>query len=236
MSVARDAAVELRSVSKVYGAGETSVAALRAADLCLYSGEVLLIQGPSGSGKTTLLSILGLLARPSTGSVHVQGRDISGLSEAELPAIRARTFGFVFQGFNLFGALSALENVSLGVLTKRQGNAAKAQAEASSLLNAVGLGDRLHHLPRALSGGQKQRVAIARALCGDSRVILADEPTAALDSTSALAVMSLLRSLAVERQRAVAVVTHDHRLQPFADRIVRVEDGHVIGAGSELVS
>jgi putative ABC transport system ATP-binding protein len=236
MTAPRVAAVELRGVSKVYGVGETSVAALRAADLCLYGGEVLLIQGPSGSGKTTLLSLLGLLARPSTGSVHVQGRDTSGLSEAELPAIRARTFGFVFQGFNLFGALSALENVSLGVLTKRQSSAVGAQAEASCLLHAVGLDDRMHHLPRALSGGQKQRVAIARALCGDSQVILADEPTAALDSTSALAVMSLLRSLAVDRQRAVAVVTHDHRLQQFAHRIVRVEDGHVLSAGAALGS
>lgn len=223
--------VELRGVTKIYGNGETRVHALVDADLDVRKGEVLLIEGPSGSGKTTLLSILGLLLRPTAGEILVAGKDVSRLSERELPAIRACTFGFVFQGFNLFPALTALENVALATRMKN----AKAKdpvGEARGLLAAVGLEERLHHLPSDLSGGQKQRVAIARALGGSPKVILGDEPTAALDSKTALGVMELLRSLATKEHRAVVVVTHDHRLEKYADRIVRVEDGRVFPATS----
>jgi putative ABC transport system ATP-binding protein len=219
--------LELRSVSKTYGAGETAVNALTDAALEVHAGEVLLIEGPSGSGKTTLLSILGLLLRPTSGRILVGGRDVSGLTERELPAIRAKTFGFIFQGFNLFPALTALENVSMPIRMK-DARARDAEGEARRLLGAVGLSDRMHHVPADLSGGQKQRVAIARALGGSPPVILGDEPTAALDSKTALGVMDLLRSLAKNEGRAVVVVTHDHRLERYADRVVLVEDGRVL--------
>jgi putative ABC transport system ATP-binding protein len=222
------AIVELRGISKRYGAGETAVDALQEADFQVFPGEVVLIQGPSGSGKTTLLSILGLLLRPTVGEVRVAGRTVSGLEERALPALRAATFGFVFQGFNLFPALSALENVAIPTRLKHPGTA-DPEGEARRLLEAVGLGHRLHALPETLSGGQKQRVAIARALGGSPPVILGDEPTAALDSRSALGVMELLRSLATsDGGRAVVVVTHDARLDRYADRVVRVEDGRVV--------
>lgn len=217
--------VSLRGVSKVYGEGENAVTALAAADLDIYGGEVVLIEGPSGSGKTTLLSILGLLLRPTAGAIEIAGEDVARLPERSLPRLRAEKFGFIFQGFNLFPALSAVENVALGIQMKAEGS--EATREATALLHAVGLGSRLGHLPRDLSGGQKQRVAIARALGGDPAIILGDEPTAALDSKTALGVMELLRSLAKEQKRAVVVVTHDHRLERFADRVVRVEDGQV---------
>jgi putative ABC transport system ATP-binding protein len=219
--------VELRQVSKRYGEGENAVQALTAADLAVHAGEVLLIQGPSGSGKTTLLSILGLLLRPTTGEVVVDGRVVSGLPEKALPAIRAHSFGFVFQGFNLFAALTALENVALATGMKSPG-ARGTEDEARRLLAAVGLADRMHHLPENLSGGQKQRVAIARALGGGPPVILGDEPTAALDSKTALGIMELLHGLARTEGRAVVVVTHDHRLERYADRVVVVEDGRIV--------
>jgi putative ABC transport system ATP-binding protein len=221
--------VELRRVSKTYGAGETAVHALADADVSIYPGEVLLIEGPSGSGKTTLLSILGLLLRPTQGEVIIGGRDVAALPERELPSIRASTFGFIFQGFNLFPALSALENVAMPIQMK-QARPKDPFGEARKLLTEVGLEGRMHHLPADLSGGQKQRVAIARALGGGPPVILGDEPTAALDSKTALGVMDLLRSLAKNEGRAVVVVTHDHRLERYADRVIRVEDGLVLDA------
>jgi putative ABC transport system ATP-binding protein len=224
--------VELAGVGKTYGDGEGTVHALVDADLHVHAGEVLLIEGPSGSGKTTLLSILGLLLRPTNGEIAVDGKRVTGLGEKHLPAIRARNFGFIFQGFNLFEALTALENVALATKLKNA-NVRDPFGEARRLLTMVGLGERLHHTPAALSGGQKQRVAIARALGGSPRVILGDEPTAALDSATGLAVMELLRSLAKEENRGVVVVTHDHRLERFADRVVRVEDGRVVPDGSE---
>jgi putative ABC transport system ATP-binding protein len=217
--------VEVRSVSKVYGAGENAVTALAAANLVVHPGELLLIEGPSGSGKTTLLSILGLLLRPTEGDVIVSGQSMRGLSERELPAIRARTFGFIFQGFNLFPALTARENVALAIQMKDP-HAAKPLLKAEKLLEAVGLEGRMHHLPGDLSGGQKQRVAIARALGGDPLLVLGDEPTAALDSKTALSVMELVRSLTAAG-RGVVIVTHDHRLERYADRIVTVDDGVV---------
>lgn len=216
--------VELRGVSKIYGTGDTRVAALENADLSVYAGEVMLIEGPSGSGKTTLLSILGLLMRPTSGDVVVRGTTVTQLPERALPRVRGETYGFIFQGFNLFPALTALENVALPIGMKNA-KAKDPKGEAVRLLTAVGLKDRLHHLPEDLSGGQKQRVAIARALGGGPPVILGDEPTAALDSKTALGVMDLLRSLARDEGRAVVVVTHDHRLERYADRLLRVEDG-----------
>jgi putative ABC transport system ATP-binding protein len=219
-----DALARLVGVGKTYGSGEHAVNALSNATLDIQPGEVTLIEGPSGSGKTTLISILGLLLKPTAGEVWIEGRDVAGLGERELPGLRARNFGFVFQGFNLFPALTALENVSMAIQMK-DSKVKNAKAEAKRLLEVVGLGPRMHHLPADLSGGQKQRVAIARALGGNPPIIVGDEPTAALDTKTALSVMELLRDLATSQGRAVVVVTHDPRLERFADRVVRVEDG-----------
>jgi putative ABC transport system ATP-binding protein len=220
--------LSLRNVSKVYGSGETAVHALNDASLDVLPGELLLIEGPSGSGKTTLVSILGLLLRPTSGQVWVGDCDATSLPDRALPDIRARTFGFVFQGFNLFPALTALDNVALGIRVKDRSGRDPA-VEARRLLAAVGLESRSDHLPANLSGGQKQRVAIARALGGDPQVIVGDEPTAALDTKTALGVMDLLRELVKERGKSVVIVTHDPRLERYADRVVRVEDGVVEG-------
>jgi putative ABC transport system ATP-binding protein len=224
--------ISLRDISKVYGGGETAVRALHGANLDVLPGELLLVEGPSGSGKTTLVSILGLLLRPTSGRIWVGERDITALPDRALPDIRATTFGFVFQGFNLFPALTALDNVALGIRVKDRSRR-DPSAEALRLLAAVGLESRADHLPANLSGGQKQRVAIARALGGDPEVIVGDEPTAALDTKTALGVMDLLRGLVKERGKSVVVVTHDPRLERYADRVVRVEDGIVHGGISE---
>ncbi len=216
----------LVGVGKTYGTGENSVVALAEATLDIVPGEVTLIEGPSGSGKTTLISILGLLLKPTAGEVWIEGRNTAKLGERDLPGLRARNFGFVFQGFNLFPALTALENVSMAIQMKDP-KFKKPKAEAKRLLEMVDLGARMHHLPADLSGGQKQRVAIARALGGNPPIIIGDEPTAALDTKTALSVMELLRDLATTHKRAVVVVTHDPRLERFADRVVRVEDGAI---------
>jgi putative ABC transport system ATP-binding protein len=218
----------LVGVGKVYGRGETAVTALEDATLDIHAGQVTLIEGPSGSGKTTLISILGLILRATSGQVWVDGRDVSGLGERELPTLRARHFGFVFQGFNLFPALTATDNVAMALQMKSARMSPRAaKDEARRLLDLVGLGPRAHHLPADLSGGQKQRVAIARALGGNPPMLIGDEPTAALDTKTALSVMELLRDLATNAGRAVIVVTHDIRLEPYADRVIRVEDGRI---------
>jgi putative ABC transport system ATP-binding protein len=169
--------------------------------------------------------------KPTSGEVWIDGNNVAGLTERDLPALRARNFGFVFQGFNLFPALTALENVAIAIEMKDP-RAKDPRGEARRLLDLVGLGPRSHHLPADLSGGQKQRVAIARALGGNPPIIIGDEPTAALDTKTALSVMELLRELATTRGRAVVVVTHDPRLERFADRVVRVEDGQIQGIDS----
>ena len=216
----------LVGTGKIYGTGETAVAALSDATLDIRAGEVTLIEGPSGSGKTTLISILGLLLKPTSGEVWLEGQNVAGFGERQLPGLRARNFGFVFQGFNLFPALTALENVAMAIQMKDP-RAKDPRGEAKRLLELVDLSPRAHHLPADLSGGQKQRVAIARALGGNPPILVGDEPTAALDTKTALSVMELLRELASSHGRAVVVVTHDPRLERFADRVVRVEDGRI---------
>ena len=220
------ALARLVGAGKIYGSGETAVAALADATLDIEPGQVTLIEGPSGSGKTTLISILGLLLKPTSGEVWIEGKNVAGLTERDLPSLRARNFGFVFQGFNLFPALTALDNVAMAIQMKDP-RAKDPRGEARRLLDLVDLGPRSHHLPADLSGGQKQRVAIARALGGNPPIIVGDEPTAALDTKTALSVMELLRELASSHGRAVVVVTHDPRLERFADRVVRVEDGRI---------
>ena len=221
-----DPLVSIRDVSKVYGSGNASVPALDCVSLEVPAGQMLLMMGPSGSGKTTLLSIMGCILRPTSGSVVICGRETSSLHERSLPRIRLSHIGFVFQGFNLFPTLSVQENVELALELKGvRGRAAK--RIAGELLDRVGLSDKLAAFPANLSGGQKQRVAIARALAGDPEIVLADEPTAALDSTSGRLVMEMLQSLAHERGRAVVIVTHDNRTAHYTDRVVRIEDGRL---------
>lgn len=218
--------VEIRDLVKSYGEGSGAVHALRGVDLDVHAGEVLMLSGPSGSGKTTLLSIMGAILGATSGSVRIRGTEIVGMAESELPAIRRDSFGFVFQGFNLFPALTASENVELALgLRDRSVPRAKRESQTRDLLESVGLTSKRDAYPSDLSGGQKQRVAIARALAGDPPILLADEPTAALDSTSGRTVMEILHGLAKQRGRAVVVVTHDTRILPFADRRIEVADG-----------
>ncbi len=215
-----------QNVGHVFGTGETAFAALHAIDVEVRRGEVLLLMGPSGSGKTTLLHILGGLLRPSFGKVWLDGAPIESLSEEERGALRLKYFGFVFQSYNLFPVLTATENV-LVALDLARADLREGRARARRLLCEVGLEQRLDAYPNQLSGGQKQRVAIARALAGDPLILMADEPTAALDAESGHRTMELFRRLAHEQNRAVAIVTHDPRILSLADRIVRIEDGRI---------
>ena len=215
-----------RGLRKVYAQGEAAMVALEHVDLDIFRGEMTLLMGPSGSGKTTLLSILGGILRASTGTVSIDGQSLNGLGDRQLSAFRLRNIGFVFQGFNLFPTLSAVQNVELA-LDLRGITGSKARAQAADLLDQVGLSAKLHSHPGDLSGGQKQRVAIARALAGGPPILLADEPTAALDSTSGHSVMQLMQRLALDANRAVVIVTHDARMQSYASRIVHLEDGRI---------
>jgi putative ABC transport system ATP-binding protein len=221
-------AIAVRGVSKVYGAGGTAVHALHEVDLDVRCGEVLVMIGPSGSGKTTLLSIIGAILSATGGTVAINGDQIVGIAERDLSRIRLEHIGFVFQGFNLFPALTALENVALA-LDVRGVRGYPARWRAGAALEAVGLADKVNAYPADLSGGQKQRVAIARAIVGEPAIVLADEPTAALDSESGGAVLDLLKCLAHQRGRAVVMVTHDQRALGYADRIVEIADGRIIG-------
>ena len=219
--------ISVRGVTKVYVEGANRIQVLHGVDFDVERGEVVLLMGPSGSGKTTLLSIMGCILRATSGSVTVAGREVTTLSERELPEVRLRDIGFIFQGFNLFPTLTVGENVELALDLKGV-RGSKAQDEARRLLDQVGLVAKYDAFPADLSGGQKQRVAVARALSGSPRVILADEPTAALDSHSGRNVMEMMRELAHKHGRGVVVVTHDSRVLEFGDRIVRMEDGRII--------
>jgi putative ABC transport system ATP-binding protein len=222
-------AIAVRGLTKTYFEGKKEVPALRGVDLDVYPGELVLLMGPSGSGKTTLLSIVGCILAATSGSVRIAGREVTKLTERELPGVRLEQIGFVFQGFNLFPTLTAGENVELMLDLKRiRGVAAKRRAQ--ELLAQVGLGGKYDSFPSDLSGGEKQRVAIARALSGEPRIILADEPTAALDSQTGRKVLEMLRELAHKHDRAVVIVTHDPRMLELADRIVRIEDGMIVEA------
>ena len=223
------AAIAVRQLTKTYAEGATGTLALRGVDLNAHAGELLMLVGPSGSGKTTLLSIMGCILTATSGSVRLAGREVVGLREKDLPALRLQYIGFVFQGFNLFPTLTAGENVEL-MLDLKGLSAVAAKRRAAELLDQVGLGGKYASFPADLSGGQKQRVAIARALAGDPQIILADEPTAALDSHTGRTVMEMMSELAHKRGRAVVIVTHDSRVMNFADRIVKIEDGAIARA------
>ncbi|MGA7830853.1 MAG: ABC transporter ATP-binding protein [Terracidiphilus sp.] len=216
-------------MTKQYSEGAAGTLALAGVDLTVSRGEVVLMMGPSGSGKTTLLSIMGCILRPTSGQVLLEGKDVTAMNEKQLPAVRLQHIGFVFQGFNLFPTLTAGENVELSLKLKGV-HRRQAKDEARSLLEQVGLGEKYNSFPSDISGGQKQRVAIARAIAGSPEVLLADEPTAALDTHTGKTIMGMMASMAHEQNRAVVIVTHDSRLAEFADRIVRLEDGRVAAA------
>ena len=227
------AVIRTEGLTKIYREGATELCALSNVCLEIRTGQLTLLMGPSGSGKTTLLSILGCILRSSAGRLELLGEDVTALPEKELPRIRREAIGFVFQGFNLFPTLTALENVVLAMEVR--GTRSKAARKcAEELLIEVGLQDRMHAYPADLSGGQKQRVAIARALAGDPPILLADEPTAALDSTSGRAVIELLQRLAHQHNRAVVMVTHDPRVLSYGDRILHLEDGRLHREESRL--
>ncbi|MGD9656651.1 MAG: ABC transporter ATP-binding protein [Methylocystis sp.] len=220
------AVISAAGVSHSFDTGPTPVTVLQNIDLDVYGGELLMLVGPSGSGKTTLLHILGRLLSPTTGVVTLYGANTQSLAEEELAALRLKYFGFIFQSYNLFPVLTATENVM--VMLDLLGAPRKiAKDRACELLKSVGLGQRLDSYPSQLSSGQRQRVAIARALAGDPKIVMADEPTAALDSESGLRAIELLQMLAHQQERAVVVVTHDPRILQFADRVIHLEDGQI---------
>jgi putative ABC transport system ATP-binding protein len=215
-----------KDVEKSFREGRESVRVLKGASLTVARGEVVALEGPSGSGKTTFLSILGCLLGASSGTVEIGGERVDGEKPARLQAVRKRHIGFVFQQFNLFPALTALENVEYALNLKGTlGRAAHEQA--LDLMQRVGLAERAKFLPRDLSGGQKQRVAIARALVASPSVILADEPTANLDAVVAGQVLDLFAELARSENRSLLIVTHDPKVRRIADRAVRIEDGRI---------
>jgi len=218
--------LELRNVSKVYGEGATEVDAISGIDLAVERGSLVAIMGPSGSGKSTLLTIAGSLEAPTTGDVMVNGKNVVGMSRNEKARLRRRTIGYVFQDFNLLAGLTAVENVSLpleldGVPLK------KARAKGMSVLDELGLADRAGRFPDELSGGERQRVAIARAVVGERSLLLADEPSGALDSLNGEAVMRMILS-ACHGGVAALVVTHDAKLASWADRVVFLRDGKAV--------
>jgi putative ABC transport system ATP-binding protein len=218
--------VRATDVTKTYGEGALATPVLHGVSLEVRAGELTLLMGPSGSGKTTLISILAGLLRPTSGSVELCGQTISALPEAAVAKVRRASLGFVFQTYNLFPALTARDNVA-EVLSMKGLPRREALRRAEAALDRVGLGARMDHRPAELSGGQKQRVAIARALAAEPTVIVGDEVTGALDGTTALSVMELLRGH-VDERRAVLIVTHDHRLERFAERVIEMEDGKVV--------
>lgn len=220
------AAIQARQLTKVYGDGPTQVTALDHVDLSVNPGEFVAVMGPSGCGKSTLLHLLGGLDRPTEGSVAIDGRDLSDLSDAELTEVRRRRIGFVFQFFNLIPVLNAVENAALPV-TLDGVRPAEARAKAIQWLTQVGLGDRQGHRPDQLSAGQQQRVAISRALVAEPALVLADEPTGNLDSRASDEIAALLRQVANEWGRAVIMVTHDPRIAAYADRIIFLKDGAI---------
>jgi putative ABC transport system ATP-binding protein len=223
---AQRAAVWCEGVTKEFGTGDTTTVALRGVDLALHAGELSLVVGPSGCGKTTLISIIAGLLNPTRGSVAVLGTELSELTGRRLVEFRAQNIGFVFQQYNLLPALTAAENAAVPLIIAGS-RRPLAVTKAKEILSAVGLGHRINSLPAQLSSGQQQRVAIARALINEPRLLVCDEPTAALDAQAGQRVMELIKQVAVQPGRAVIVVTHDSRVYGFGDRIVQMSDGRV---------
>jgi putative ABC transport system ATP-binding protein len=220
-----DAILSMQNVSKVYGTGDAAVRALDDISITAAAGQVTVVMGPSGGGKTTFLTIAGALLTATSGTVTVGGTDITRLTEKELPLIRREKIGFIFQSFNLLESLKAIDNVALVMTGDRAGKGGRNRAK--ELLAMLGLSHRLNSLPKQLSGGEKQRVAIARALANNPDLVLADEPTANLDSSRGREVMRLLRQVSHEMGKAVVIVSHDLWVREVADKIYWLQDGRV---------
>jgi putative ABC transport system ATP-binding protein len=222
----RSAAVRCRAVTKSYGKGDTMVTALRGVDLDIAKGELMMLVGPSGCGKTTLISVIAGILDRDGGECSVFDNDFAGMSQRRKTLWRGQNVGFVFQAFNLLPTLTAAENVAVPLMILGESRHA-AVKKARDTLAMVGLGDRTHSLPSQLSGGQQQRVAIARALIHEPKLIVCDEPTSALDHETGHIIMRLLKNVALSQDRALVIVTHDARIFGFADRIAKMDDGHI---------
>jgi len=219
--------IKLENVWKIYEMGKVEVQALRGIDLDILQGEFVAIMGPSGSGKSTLMNMLGALDIPSKGRILLEGKDIAKMSESDLAQLRGKKIGFVFQQFNLMQTLTAMENVMLPMIF--QGMPEKARtARAKELLSSLGLGSRLHHRPSEMSGGEQQRVAIARALANDPDIILADEPTGNLDSTTGKQIMDTIRKMHEGSMKTILMVTHDPYVASHAERLLDIMDGKIM--------
>ena len=217
--------IELAGIKKIYYVGGQEVAALAGIDLNIKQGEFAALMGPSGSGKSTLMNILGCLDRPTCGSYKLDGQEVANLTDDELAVVRNKRIGFVFQNFNLLSRISAADNVALPLIYAGVGKAERKE-RARKVLDAVGLGDRADHQPNELSGGQRQRVAIARALCSKPSLLLADEPTGALDQNSGTEVLKLFKKLH-EMGNTIVMITHDLNVAQWAERTVRIVDGEM---------
>ena len=222
--------IRLKDVWKTYKMGEVEVNALRGVSLEINQGEFVAITGSSGSGKSTMMNLVGCLDLPTKGSIYLDQKDISNLDESDLAQIRGQKIGFIFQQFNLIPTLNALENVMLPLEFQDVPNDL-ARKKAADILELVGLGDRMEHLPSQLSGGQQQRVAIARSLANNPDVILGDEPTGNLDSTTGLDVISLLQRLWKKEGKTIIMVTHDLKLAGYAKRMIQLKDGQIVKGG-----
>ena len=229
--MAGETILEVRGLTRVFGRGETAVRAVDGVDLTVRRGEIVLVMGPSGAGKTTLLTLIGGLLKPTAGQVLIDGRDITAMGESDLPEVRRRYVGFVFQSFNLLDSLTAQENVEVALNLAGRGGRESAET-AGELLDGLGMGHRRRFKPNDLSGGEKQRVSIARALANEPPLLLADEPTANLDSKQGREVVDLLRAIAREQGRTVLIVSHDERIRDMADRVLWLEDGRLSEAGT----
>ena len=220
--------LETKDLRKVYGSGDTEVRALDGVDLTVEKGEFVAVVGTSGSGKSTLLHMLGGLDRPTSGTVTVDGRELSAMQDEELTIFRRRKIGFVFQNYNLVPVLNVYENI---VLPIQLDGKAPDKGYVDQIIETLGLGSKLQNLPNNLSGGQQQRVAIARALAAKPAIILADEPTGNLDSATSLDVMGLLKVTAQKFSQTIVMITHNEELAQMADRIIRIEDGRIVVRG-----
>ncbi|MEK6690511.1 MAG: ABC transporter ATP-binding protein [Nitrospirota bacterium] len=222
--------IEVKNLWKIYREGRVTVEAIKDVSLSVRDGEMVAIMGPSGSGKTTLLSMMGCILKPTEGDIIIKDLKINGLDERNLPEIRSRYIGFIFQAFNLFHSLTASENVEVALNLKGiEGK--EAEKESRKLLEKVGLREREEFLPKDMSGGEKQRVAIARALAVNPPLILADEPTGNLDSKTGFDVIKILKESTIKEGTSVVIVTHDGRIKEIVDRVLYLEDGKIVGEG-----